>query len=323
MTESFGQPEFEPNLSYTYGGLPVDLSISAFRVVNPQSSGYAIGAYEPQWIQEQTGIETGVSYTLNRAFDAQTLSLTYTFGRVAGNLPFPPKGADPYAMPTTPGFGLNGVLHLGWSYSNAESFLWSIGQERGFSMGAGFDVSDAVLGSQFTGYDATANFAAYFPMPWAKHHVLALRASGGISGGGYLGEQLFYVGGFVDEPVIDTVLNSVVQGGFALRGYPVLAEAGSNFALFNAEYRFPILNVDRGLSTLPVFFNRITGAAFVDYGSAFNDAFDAQFKTGTGAELWFELTFGYSLDFIFRAGYARGWASEGLDKVYFVAASPF
>jgi len=150
-----------------------------------------------------------------------------------------------------------------------------------------------------------------------------LHAEGGTSGGGYLGQQLFYVGGYVDENVVSTVLNSVTQGGFALRGYPVLAEEGSNYALFNAEYRFPILNIDRGLSTLPLFVNRITGAAFVDYGSAFNDAFTAEFKTGTGAELWFEFTLAYTLDFLFRAGYARGWASEGIDKLYFVAASPF
>jgi hypothetical protein len=150
-----------------------------------------------------------------------------------------------------------------------------------------------------------------------------LHASTGISGGGYLGEQLFYVGGMVDYPLIDTVLYSATNGSFALRGYPVLAEAGSDYALFNAEYRFPIVNVDRGISTLPVFMNRVSGALFVDYGSAFSDAASAEFKTGTGAELWLEFALGYSIPFFFRAGFARGWASEGIDKLYFVASSPF
>ncbi len=323
LTETFQEPQFQPSVTYTYGGLPVDLSISAFRAVNPQNSGYSIGAYQPEWVEEETGIETGVSYTLNRAFDSQTFSLTYTFARIAGQLPAPGAGANPYAIPTIPELGLNAVLHLGWSYSNSESYVWSVGPEKGFSVGAGFDVADPAIGSQFTGYDATMMFSTYLPMPWARHHVLALGANAGISGGGYLGQQLFYVGGFVDEPVLSTVLNSVVQGGFSLRGYPVLAEEGNNYALFNAEYRFPIVNIDRGLSSLPLFANRISGAAFVDYGSAFNDAYTAEFKTGTGAELWFELTLGYTLDFLFRAGYARGWASEGQDKLYFVAAAPF
>jgi hypothetical protein len=323
LTETFGQPELQPNVSYTYGGLPVDLSISAFRSVNPQNSGYSIGLYQPEWIEEEVGLSTGVQYTLNRAFDSQSFSLTYTFGRIAGNLPYPGAGADPYSVPTFPALGLNAVLHLGWYYDNSESYVWSVGAEKGFNVGVGFDVADPAIGSQFTGYDATVNLAAYLKMPWLQHHVLALHASGGVSGGGYLGQQLFYVGGFVDEPLVSSVLNSIVQGGFALRGYPVLAEEGNNYALFNAEYRFPILNIDRGLSTLPVFMNRISGAAFVDYGSAFNDAYTAEFKTGTGAELWFEFTLGYTLDFLFRAGFARGWASEGLDKLYFVAASPF
>jgi Omp85 superfamily domain/WD40-like Beta Propeller Repeat len=323
LAAPFAQSEPQPNFQYTYGGLPVDLNLSVFRVVNPQTSGYQIGAYQPTWIEEEIGIETGISYNLNRAFDSQSFALTYTFGRIAGNLPFPTNGADPYAQPTIPARGLNATLHLGWDYSNAETYHWSVGPERGFSFGVGFDVADAAIGSQFSGYDATADFAAYFPMPWGHHHALGLHASGGVSGGGYLGEQLFYVGGFVDEPVIDTVLHSTTQGGFALRGYPVVAEAGSDYALFNAEYRFPIVNIDRGLSTLPVFVNRVSGALFVDYGSAFNNAYTAEFKTGTGAELWLEVTVGYSLDFLFRAGFARGWASDGLDKLYFVAAYPF
>ena len=117
--------------------------------------------------------------------------------------------------------------------------------------------------------------------------------------------------------------NSLIQGGIQLRGYPVVAEAGNDYALFNAEYRFPIVNVDRGPSTLPVFLNRISGAAFVDFGSAFDDPTQAQFKTGVGGELWFDVTLGYVLGFTFRAGYARGSRRAGIDKTYFVAAVPF
>jgi hypothetical protein len=91
----------------------------------------------------------------------------------------------------------------------------------------------------------------------------------------------------------------------------------------NAEYRFPLRNVDRGLSTLPFFFHRVSGAFFLDYGSAFDDAETSKFKTGVGAELWFDATLAYALGFTFRAGYAKGLASEGIDKTYFVAAVPY
>jgi hypothetical protein len=83
------------------------------------------------------------------------------------------------------------------------------------------------------------------------------------------------------------------------------------------------VNIDRGSSTLPIFLNRINGAAFVDYGSAFDIFSGAQFKTGVGGELWFDFTLGYIASFTFRAGYARGLASEGIDKLYWVAAVPY
>jgi outer membrane protein assembly factor BamA len=144
-----------------------------------------------------------------------------------------------------------------------------------------------------------------------------------MSGGDRGGRGPFYIGGFIDLPVVNVVRNYLIQGGIALRGYPVIAEVGSYYALLDAEYRFPIVNVDRGPSTLPIFLNRVSGAAFVDYGSAFDDARTAEFKTGVGAELWFDLTLGYVVGFTFRAGYAKGLASGGIDKTYFVAAVPF
>jgi outer membrane translocation and assembly module TamA len=72
-----------------------------------------------------------------------------------------------------------------------------------------------------------------------------------------------------------------------------------------------------------LFLSRVTGNLFVDYGSAFNDAASAEFKTGSGAELWFDTQIGYILDFTWRAGFAHGWASEGINKFYFVATVPF
>jgi hypothetical protein len=323
LTTEVEQPELQPDLQYSYGRLPVDLSLHLYRQITP-GTGYQLGNnYKPTWVQEQVGVETGVSYSMPRAFDSQSFALSYSFSRVGGNLPTPVSKLDPYETPQVPTRGVVGLVHLGWSYSNAEQFLWSVGPEKGFSAGAGFDLTDPALASDFHGYDVTFNLAAYFSMPWLRHHALGLHASGGTSGGGWLGRGLFYVGGFVDLPIINVIRNSLVQGGVVLRGYPVVAEAGNNYALFNAEYRFPIVNIDRGPSTLPFFLNRVSGVLFVDYGSAFDDATTALFKTGTGGELWFDTTLSYTLGFTFRAGFAHGWASEGIDKFYFVAAVPF
>ena len=72
-----------------------------------------------------------------------------------------------------------------------------------------------------------------------------------------------------------------------------------------------------------MFLNRISGNLFVDSGAAFSDPNSAQFLTGVGGELWFDMMLGYVLSFEFRAGYARGISTGGMDKMYFVAAVPF
>ena len=317
-------PTLEGSISYNYGRLPVDIGLSAFRQITPQSSGYALGGNNIPWIQETVGATSSLGYSMPRAFDSQSFNLSYSIARVGGALPLVTADLNPYNTPTIPSRGSTlGALHLGWSYSNSEQYLWSVGPENGISVGATLDLSDSWLASDSSGYAATLGFAAYFKMPWLQHHVLAFHAAGGSSASNRGGRGPFYVGGFIDLPIVDVVRNTLIQGGVELRGYPVVAEQGNYYGIFNAEYRFPILNVDRGPSTLPIFLNRITGAAFVDYGSAFSDPTTAEFKTGVGGELWFDLTLGYVLGFTFRAGFARGLASGGIDKTYFVAAVPF
>jgi hypothetical protein len=83
------------------------------------------------------------------------------------------------------------------------------------------------------------------------------------------------------------------------------------------------VNIDWGPSSLPIFFNRINGNAYLDYGSAFDVLKDSKFKTGVGGEVWLDMTLGYFLSLTFRAGYMQGLASEGIDKLYFVAAVPY
>jgi Tol biopolymer transport system component len=322
LTTELSHPELEGSISYSYGRLPFDVGLSVSRQIAPQTN-YQLGPNTIPYVQETTYASTSISYTRPSAFDVNSFNLSYSIGRSGGSLPLPAGQLNPYDTPSRPTFGTIGTLHVGWGYSNAASYLWSIGNESGIDAGLTLDVSDRSLASDTSGYAATFNLATYLSMPWLRHHVLALHAGGGTSGGNAAGRGPYYIGGFIDLPLVNVVRNALIQGGIELRGYPVVGEAGQNYALFNGEYRFPIVNVDRGASTLPFFLERISGAAFVDYGSAFQDASSAQFKTGAGGELWFDMLLGYTLGFTFRAGYAKGLASGGIDKTYFVAAVPF
>lgn len=316
------KPELQGSIGYSYAGLPVDFSAAVSRSITPRG-GYALGSYKPVIVQETAGVTTALSYSRPRPYDGSSFAVSHTLARVGADLPMPIDKVDPYETPVIPVRGVTSSIHLGYAYTNAERYLWSVGPERGSSLSLAFDLTDPMLGSDFSGFAVTGDFVTYLTMPWLEHHSLALHAGAGTSGGSFPGRGAFFIGGFVDLPVVDTVRNLLIQGGITLRGYPAVAEAGRSYTLGNAEYRFPILNVDRGDSTLPVFLNRVTGAAFIDYGSAFDSFRDARFKTGVGGELWFDMTLGYVLPFTFRLGYAKGLASLGIDKAYFVAAVPY
>jgi hypothetical protein len=322
ITTEWARPELQGSLSYYYGRLPFDVGMSVFRQVAP-AGGYALGNNVIPWVEEMVGASSSISFGLPRAFDGQSFNISYTFARYAGELPLPANLLNPYDIPTVPSRGMLGTMHFGWGYSNATGFLYSVGNEKGFSLGASLDLADPVLASDFSGFASRFDFISYHSMPWLEHHALALHAGAGISAGNRGVYGPYYVGGFVDEPIVNITNSTLIQGGITLRGYPVVAEAGNYFALLNSEYRFPIVNIDRGLSTLPLFLDRISGAFFVDYGSAFDDSTTAKFKTGVGGELWFDTTLGYFVSFTFRAGYAAGLASGGTDKAYFVASFPF
>ncbi len=320
--DELSHPTAQGSIGYTYGGLPVNLNFSASRSISP-AGGLALGSTTPSWIREQISGTAGLGYSLLHPFDSQSFSVNYNYARIGGNFNVPISDLNPYDTPTYPTRGTVGYVSLGYSYSNAESYLWSIGPERGFSFGAGVNIADTWLGGQFSGFQATTSLATYFRMPWLQHHVLALHSSLGASGGSYPGLGAFYVGGYVDESVEASIQHSVVQSSIVLRGYAPVTEVGSYYALFNGEYRFPIVELEHGASTFPVFLSRINGSAFLDYGGAFDDPSTAKFKTGTGAELWFDVTFSYVIGMTFRAGFAHGWASEGLDRFYFIAVAAF
>lgn len=321
MRAEIDQPQITGGLSYTYGRLPFDISMSASRSVVPRPIG--IGSYRGTAIEETISVASGIQYAIPRTYDAQVFAASYSTGRTAANYTFPIEAYDPFELPRYGYRGQSSYLHFGYTYSSAESYLYSTATERGFVFSTSLDLTDSWLASDFRGYATEMNVLQYISMPWLRHHTVALHLGAGTGGGVFPGRGTYFLSGLVELPIVDVLRNSLIQGGYLLRGYEVGSAYGDNYVLSNAEYRFPIWNVDRGVSSLPLFLNRIHGAVFADWGSAFNVANDAKFKLGTGAEVTLETILGYYGSFYWRLGFAHGWQSGGLDKFYFVAAVPY
>jgi outer membrane protein assembly factor BamA len=327
LTFETQDPDPQFNINYDYGRLPFDLVASAYRSIAPGPT-YTLGSNSVGWVQSAIGASVGINYSIPRAFETHNFSIGYSVNSVYGDIGFAQQPINPYDTPQLPSQQTATLMSIGWSYGNAQSFLWGVSAEKGFNVSASLDLSHPVIGSDYRGFRAKADFTTYVAMPWLRHHVVALHAGGGMMGGNFPGGP-FYVGGFVDLGPQDQATsflnggNFLYQSGFVLRGYPVAVQTGQYYTLAQAEYRFPIVNIDRGPSTVPLMLNRINGNVFFDLGSAFDDPRSASYLSGVGAELWVDTTLGYFAAFNFRVGYARGLAKGGIDKVYFVAAVPY
>jgi hypothetical protein len=308
--------------SYSYNRLPLSIGVRGFRGVT-RAGGLEISGVSRPWIQDAYGGEIGIGYGFPRSFRSASVSLAYGLTYTEAAEPLFTGSFDPnFPPPVVPEMGRFASMRLGWSYSDVERYLYDISPSNGRSMGIGASLADPAIGSQFQVITLTWAITQYLPL-W-EHHVLALRYAGGISGGDLERRGVFGVGGFPNVALIEGLTDPVILGGAALRGYAPNDRIGNQYHLAQIEYRFPIVRFNRGVSTLPVYLNRLWATVFADTGDAFLGEIDfARFRFGIGAELHLDLTLFYLLGFSLRVGYARGLSEGGIDQFYGHLGVPF
>ncbi|HVI02268.1 MAG TPA: hypothetical protein VM869_26325, partial [Enhygromyxa sp.] len=225
---------------------------------------------------------------------------------------------DPNAPASNlPAVGNVASAHIAFSYDNREGVRYSWGAETGRALRTNLTISDRRLGSDYGDVRFTASYAEFLRMPWPGHQVLALRLSGGASAGGLRGRGPFRLGGLAEEQdVIRTVIARDAFGeGTTLRGYNPSAFSGLYYGLFNAEYRIPLIDVDRGFGSVPAMFERLVLAMFTDWGMAWTDPIKLKDLAGSiGATLIASLKFGYGERAALFFQYAHGFHAErGID----------
>ena len=216
-----------------------------------------------------------------------------------------------------PNRGLFSGLRLEGVYDSRKRTRLAVSPEKGRLVALAGEVYHDGLMSDYDICIATADWREYLrvpiPHPFFHHHVLALRLAGGLAEGDVLYQRTFRLGGSFGE----SMLYGRSDKYYILRGYPTNWFLGQRVVLGSAEYRFPIWAMERGIDTLPIFFNQLHGALFADYGDAFDKGFEPdRLKLGLGAELRFSVTLLYWLPITGRLGYAWGKDDEGLSEVY-------
>ncbi len=319
-------PIYAASLDYFYKRLPAQLYVGAFRNVVPRND-YRLGEQRERVDERQLGVTTSLVYYSPGEFDGQLASLGFTLAHLEHDSPVGTR-PDPWAeVPYEPFSGTLASLKLGYTFSNTEGSVMGISAERGVVVSAGAEVADPAFGSSEAWSRVSGSVSGYLLNPLAQHHVLALALSGGSSAG--RASRGFLAGGFSSQPALEVYTTDIRRNPFVLRGFEAGQFGGAHFVLLNAEYRFPILYVDRGVSTLPVFLQTLSGAVFSDYGGAF-DRVDREHPNrvlhlGAGAELWLQLVLGYQVSATLRFGAARGFGADapGSWQTYFAAANAF
>jgi hypothetical protein len=243
----------------------------------------------------ETTIEGGVLYPIvhARIFHVAQASIA----RSHGDFTFPDSVVTRNRTP----------LRAAWQTSNAREYGYSISREDGINIGATAEVVRQALGSDADATTYTADARAYVPGA-LPHHILAMRLSGGVSNGDPTVGRTFVLGG----SSVGTVTDFGSRSSSLLRGFPDAAFAGTRVALANLEYRFPVLRLQRGFGTWPIFFHTFHAAAFADAGETWSTTFQASnLKTSVGVEASSNVVVAYFAQLTFAAGAAIGHDRSG------------
>jgi hypothetical protein len=264
--------------------------------------------------------------------------VTYQFQRIK-NLDAGDAGIDPNAPAASePEVGDFAQVSTRLAYSNESDGAnrFSYGAERGRAASVTLTVLDRHLGGDYGDLQASVSYRESIPMPWRGHQSLVLTLRGGASAGGIGRRGGFCVGDYTYGTDIFRNLLSrtdTTAGGCSLlRGYagpnnPTGKEviAGDYFAVVSAAYRIPLVDVDRGISTMPLFFQRAGMVPFVDWGRAFSGPIPLKdFLLSAGAAVFFGFRLGYLEPVTLALQYAHGFDDElGTDSFRAVIAGAF
>jgi hypothetical protein len=161
------------------------------------------------------------------------------------------------------------IASAGWS--NAQRPGLSISPEDGISISAAGRQRwrAGTTGGATRSVVGTTLVYKSLDLPGFAHHVLALRAAGGITDEG--SPDLFSAGGISGTALelFPGVTAGQQRRTFGVRGYPAGAEGGIRAYSAAVEYRAPLAAPSRGFRYIPVFVDRVSLTLFGETGRAF------------------------------------------------------
>lgn len=248
-----------------------------------------------------------------------------------------PTDVDARLLPARGSFS---GLVLGWAWGQFRRFPAGISPEDDSRLlSVSLDLESSFLGAYRVQEDGsrsqlhrgilTVEGRTYQTLPWLRNHVLALRFAAGATIGTVIPQRTFRIGG----PYGDSPFVSLPDRYYGLRGYPTSSMRGDHVYVGSVEYRFPLLLVERGILTAPLWLRSVSAVVFAEAGQVFDTATYAGYggrpegftafwgntRPSVGAELVGDIVLGWGGVFTGRVGYAYGFGEGALPTGGFYA----
>lgn len=330
-------------VAYSYAGLgnPI-LSVSGTQ--DYRSGGQTLAGTVPDTLlilRRERSVAGAATFLLPTR--RRNLSLTLSSGVVWESralLDVALRPADGFSL-SRPGARLHDMA-ASISYNSSRPFAFQVGTAKGVSVFLLGRVQNelslpdslaGLAGADRSLRETTTQIRAALPL-WGggfARHVLAMRVSAGVSSGPGANVLHFRTGGASGQR--ENLTGAEAFGGnflfFPVRGYAQSTRFGRYAWSASAEYRFPLLLVNRGFRAWPLHLDRAIGTLFFDAGNAWGpDVTPSGFVNplqvalaSVGAEVTMQVLAWYDVQFRLRGGVgvplvvgngARGWIRVGL-----------
>jgi hypothetical protein len=254
------------------------------------------GLERPVAIREQS-VDLGVTLPFRRVRCSQAVLGSFR------------REHDTVRGPADEGSFDRGALRAGWSLTSAKRYGYSISPEDGVTVGASVERALEALGSDGNATFVRGDLRAYVGLG-PRHAIAAVRVTGAGTEGDAPVRRILRLGGTGADPA---VISFDEDASSLLRGFSTGQFAGTRLALVNADYRVPLVRVERGYGTWPLFLRTIHATGFFDTGAAWTDEAPAlsAWARSWGGEISADVVAGFMLPLTFTAGIARGEDGSG------------
>ncbi|TVR04645.1 MAG: hypothetical protein EA398_01410 [Deltaproteobacteria bacterium] len=293
------------------------LSLGLQRGFAARTRGLFVGSEWRPYLEEQWSGRASATFPFSSLQARQGVSVGW-FGELRRPVDTPVPAPSPEDLaPVFPEGTRSSGLSMSWTWSRLDRATWSISQERGTALVLGSRLRARALGADAEGGEVLGTVRHYVPLPWAMHHVLALRLNGGIGVSGSGQRSLFAVGGPQARDIFVSLVDDLPASTLPTRGFPPSIRRGDRYWRATVEYRLPLVDLDAGPGTLPFHAGRLHAVLFADAADAFVDRWQvSEMLVGLGGELRLSSTLAYFQSAGFRAGVARGLGPDGVTDVY-------